>query len=229
MTQRPSYLSKGRQTVDEDDDFNNCDGRNAEDDDFDEETQNMDEYDDVVRDTLHNDDQTSLLFKNILKKQNLGSGGRGSFLGAARESVLSGGGRSGRNSYTSRFSSKYGDNRLYLQRLSRNSIDSSQGLHGESSGQQYKMKIRPKPRNYNRDDLDESYFAANSNEDGNCSREETMAGSDAQSADKSDFFKTSKREFKIFEKKLDHKNFTSNEIKSSKYTALNFIPQNLVE
>jgi len=39
----------------------------------------------------------------------------------------------------------------------------------------------------------------------------------------------SKREFKLFEKKLDHKNFTSNEIKSSKYTALNFIPQNLVE
>ena len=75
----------------------------------------MDEYDDIVRDTLHNDDQTSLLFKNILKKQKFGSSSKGSFLGAARESVLSGGGGgSGRNSYTSRFSSKYGDNRLYL-------------------------------------------------------------------------------------------------------------------
>jgi hypothetical protein len=32
------------------------------------------------------------------------------------------------------------------------------------------MKIRPKPRNYNKDDLDESYFAARS--DGNCSKDD---------------------------------------------------------
>lgn len=32
------------------------------------------------------------------------------------------------------------------------------------------MKIRPKPRNYKKDDLDESYFAARS--DGNCSKDE---------------------------------------------------------
>lgn len=78
-----------------------------------------DEYEDIVRNTL-GDDQTNLLFKNILKKD----GNFGSFGG--RDSVLS-----GRNSYTAkggRFSSKYGDNRLYLQRLSRHSIDSSQGL-----------------------------------------------------------------------------------------------------
>ena len=73
------------------------------------------------------------------------------------------------------------------------------------------MKIQPKPRKYNKDDLEESYFAANSNEDGNCSREETMAENGCAS-DKSDFFKTLGREFKIFDKKLDQKNFASNRV-----------------
>lgn len=59
------------------------------------------------------------MFKNLLKKE--GFGGFGSI--GARESVL----HTGRYSYTQRFSSKYGDNRLYLQRLSRNSLDSSHG------------------------------------------------------------------------------------------------------
>lgn len=70
----------------------------------------------------------------MLKKDGGRSGGafgsfRSSLGGHARDSVLSGHG-GGRNSYTSkgRFSSKYGDNRLYLQRLSRNSIDSCPGL-----------------------------------------------------------------------------------------------------
>ena len=55
----------------------------------------------------------------------------------------------------------------------------------EGSNQQYKMKIRPKPRKYNPEDLDESYFAAKSNEDGNMSREEGPDG-----GDKTDFFNT---------------------------------------
>jgi len=80
----------------------------------------LDEYDDIVHETLNPDDRTNALFKNILKRD----GGFKSF--GARDSVLSAG-HAQRNSYTSRFSSKYGDNRLYLQRLSRNSIDSSQG------------------------------------------------------------------------------------------------------
>ena len=92
---------------------------NEEDSINDEYTQNADEYDDIVRDTL-NDDPTNSLFKNILKKEG-NNGGFGASFGG-RDSVLS-----GRNSYnrSGRFSSKYGDNRLYLQRLSRNSIDSS--------------------------------------------------------------------------------------------------------
>ena len=40
----------------------------------DEYEQNLDEYDDVVKDTLdHADDQTNLLFKNILKKEGFGT------------------------------------------------------------------------------------------------------------------------------------------------------------
>jgi uncharacterized sporulation protein YeaH/YhbH (DUF444 family) len=97
--------------------YNELTQDNEEEDD--KQTQNRDEYEDYLRYTLTNDDQTSLLFKNILKKDQ----GFKSFRG--RDSVLS-----GRNSYNSkgRFSSKYGDNRLYLQRLSRNSIDSSTGM-----------------------------------------------------------------------------------------------------
>jgi hypothetical protein len=92
---------------------------NEEDSINDEYTQNADEYDDIVTDTL-NDDPANSLFKNILKKEG-NNGGFGASFGG-RDSVLS-----GRNSYnrSGRFSSKYGDNRLYLQRLSRNSIDSS--------------------------------------------------------------------------------------------------------
>ena len=106
MTQRPTVTNQ-RQTVDEDDDLHLDEGEGDE--------LNADEYEDIVRNTL-NDDQTNLLFKNILKKDGFSSFG-------ARDSVLS-----GRNSYNAkggRFSSKYGDNRLYLQRLSRHSIDSS--------------------------------------------------------------------------------------------------------
>lgn len=83
------------------------------------------------------------------------------------------------------------------------------------------MKIRPKPRKYNREDMDESYFAANSQEDGDRSREELV------SPGESDFFKASKREFKIFEKKISEKNFASNRICTSKYTWANFVALNL--
>lgn len=166
----------------------------------------------------------------MLKKDG-GRGAFGSFRsslgGHARDSVLSHGGR---NSYTSRgrFSSKYGDNRLYLQRLSRNSIDSSQGLQGgEAGGQEFKMKIRPKPRKYDREDLDESYFAANSN-DGNISRDD-LSQADTGPTDKSDYVYASKRDFKIFDKKHTNKNYASNEIRTSRYTMGNFIPQNLIE
>ena len=94
-----------RQTVDEDDNLALID--NDEDSMNDEYTQNADEYEDIVTDTL-NDDPTNSLFKNILKKEGH-AGGFASF--GARDSVLS-----GRNSYnrSGRFSSKYGDNRLYL-------------------------------------------------------------------------------------------------------------------
>ena len=185
----------------------------------------MDEYDDIVADSLnHHDDQTNLLFKNIIKRE----GGFKSF--GARDSVLSGGGGAGRNSYTSRFSSKYGDNRLYLRRLSRNSLDTSTGFGGAgdtSNSGQYKMKIRPKPRKYNKEDMDESYFA-NSNEDGNQSREDDEADPD-HATDKSDFFKTSKREFKIFDKKIAEKRYASNRIRSYRYSLWNFMPLNLVD
>jgi hypothetical protein len=154
-----------------------------------------------VSDTL-NDDPTKSLFKNILKKEGH-AGGFESF--GARNSYLS-----GRNSFnrSGRFSSKYGDNRLYLQRLSRNSIDSSQGLNPTPGGDnETKYKIRPKPRKYNKgEEMDESYFATNSNEDGNISREETTPGGD------SGFFSTSKREFKILDKKISSKSYANNEI-----------------
>ena len=85
--------------MDEDDDLHLTYDKDEENDD------QQDEYEDIVRNTL-GDDQTNLLFKNILKKDsNFGSFG-------GRDSVMS-----GRNSYTAkggRFSSKYGDNRLYL-------------------------------------------------------------------------------------------------------------------
>jgi magnesium-transporting ATPase (P-type) len=85
------------------------------------------------------------------------------------------------------------------------------------------MKIRPKPRKYNPEDLDESYFAAKSNEDGNVSREENPA------TDKSDFFNTQKREFKILDKKNAQRPYASNKITSSTYTFSNFIPLNLIQ
>lgn len=84
------------------------------------------------------------------------------------------------------------------------------------------MKIRPKPRKYNPEDLDESYFAAKSNEDGNISREENPG-------DKSDFFNTQKREFKILDKKIDSRNYATNQILTSNYTRANFIPLNLIQ
>lgn len=206
---------QSRQTVDEDDNAGLLEDYNNSLQDRDEYTHHLDEYDDFVHDTLATDDRTNLLFKNILKTE------RGFKSLGARDSVLSGGGQ--RNSYTSRFSSKYGDNRLYLQRLSRNSLDSSQGLGApaEPPTGQYQMKIRPKPRKYRHgEEMDESYFAKNSQEDGNNSREEP-------DDDKSDFFKSSKREFKIFDKKIKEKNYASNMIWTQKYTWLNLIPLGL--
>ena len=148
----------------------------------DEDSQNKDEYEDFVRDTLMHQDQTNLLFKNILKRDKGLRSFKGSF---SRDSL------SGRNSYNSkgRFSSKYGDNRLYLQRLSRHSIDSSQGLET----QEYQLKIRPKPRLYSHEELDESYFAKRSAEDGSNSQEELETHSE--------FGSGIQREFKIFDKK----------------------------
>lgn len=113
-----------RQTVDEDDQEGLLQGEEWDDKSKDEYAQNLDEYEDMVHDTLNDHDRNNLMFKNILKRD----GGFKSL--GARDSVLSGGG--GRNSYTSRFSSKYGDNRLYLQRLSRHSIDSTQGIGPEA-------------------------------------------------------------------------------------------------
>ena len=84
------------------------------------------------------------------------------------------------------------------------------------------MKIGPKPRKYNPEDLDESYFAAKSNEDGNISREENPG-------DKSDFFITQKRGFKILDKKIDSRNYATNQILTSNYTRANFIPLNLIQ
>lgn len=50
----------------------------VENDDYDEYEQNLAEYEDQVRDTLdHADDQTNLLFKNILKKEGFGGFGKG--------------------------------------------------------------------------------------------------------------------------------------------------------
>ena len=83
------------------------------------------------------------------------------------------------------------------------------------------MKIRPKPRNYNKDDLDESYFAARS--DGNCSKDDN----NNQIKNNSDIL-TSKIEFKIFNKKTIN-DFSSNEIKTSNYINGNFFFPNLIE
>jgi len=171
--------------VDEDDDIYN-DGKDSDQDP-------RDEYEDIVRATLSNDDQTTLRFKNILKKDK----GFGTL--KQRDSVLS-----GRNSYNSRgrYSSKYGDNKQYLLRLSRNSIDSSSNLQADH--QMERLKLRPKPRKYDMLDPDESYFAVTSNGDGD--NLET-----GPSSEKSDFFTTSKREFKIFDKK-PWKIYCSNEL-----------------
>ena len=68
------------------------------------------------------------------------------------------------------------------------------------------LKLRPKPRKYDMLDPDESYFAATSNEDG-----DVEAG--VNSGEKSDFFQSPKREFKIFDKK-PQKNYCSNELES---------------
>ena len=171
--------TQSRRTVGEDDDQEiNGDDYDPNDMTRDEYARYLDKYDDFAQ----NDDQTSLLFKNILKREGFG----------ARDSVKSGGGcPNGRNSYTSRFSSKYGDNRLYLQRLSRNSLDKDMCDQ---------IKIRPKPRKYAKDEMDESYFAKNSNDEGSCSTDERTASTAASST--SGFCSKSKREFKIFQKKL---------------------------
>jgi hypothetical protein len=76
------------------------------------------------------------------------------------------------------------------------------------------MKIRPKPRKYGHDELEESYFAVNSNEGKqNLSRDD----SGNETTDKSDFYDSHKREFKIFDKNIDEKGYSSNEIKTTKY------------
>ena len=66
------------------------------------------------------------------------------------------------------------------------------------------MAINPRGPMKMRDDLDESYFAARSNEDGNCSRDETAADSSDEhsKSGKGNSFTANMREFKIFEKRL---------------------------
>lgn len=87
------------------------------------------------------------------------------------------------------------------------------------------MKIRPKPRKYNNEDIDESYFATKSDENSKSRDDEA----EDENKDKSEFFKTSKREFKIFDKKINEKNYSSNRIRTFRYNAWNFIPLNLVD
>lgn len=87
------------------------------------------------------------------------------------------------------------------------------------------MKIRPKPRNYSKDDLDESYFAARSTgDDGACSRDE-----ENDRCPDSGYADVEKREFKILDKKLEKMKFASNEISTTKYTKGNFISLALLE
>jgi hypothetical protein len=217
-----------RQTVDEDDDMGLEPG-GSEDDEIsrDEYEQNLDEYDDVVKDTLdHADDQTNLLFKNILKKEGFGTfhsrnsfkGMRGSVNGRKSDKMNMSGGSG------TRFSSKYGDNRLYLQRLSRTSLDSSSGLAEEiKQSPQYMLKVKPKLRNYSKDDLDESYFAARSN-GGDCN-ESRESDEEARKC----YAETEKREFKILEKKPEKMKSAGNEISSIKYTPANFLSLPIVE
>ena len=84
------------------------------------------------------------------------------------------------------------------------------------------MKVRPKLRNYSKDDLDESYFAARSNGgDGDNSRD------DDERIKEKCFYETEKREFKILDKK--EKYSTGNEISTIKYNKGNFIMLALVE
>ena len=66
------------------------------------------------------------------------------------------------------------------------------------------MPINPRGPMKMRDDLDESYFAARSNEDANCSRDETAADSsdDLSKTAKGNSLAVDMREFKIFEKRL---------------------------
>lgn len=90
--------------------------------------------------------------------------------------------------------------------------------------QSYGMKIRPKIRKYGmKEGMDESYFAANSMEDGNNSREEPTDGENAQ------FFKIPKREFKILDRKIKEKGYLDNMVWTSEYTAANFIPLSLTK
>ena len=89
------------------------------------------------------------------------------------------------------------------------------------------MKIRPKPRKYNNEDIDESYFATKSDE--NSRSRDGDGDEDDEGKDKLDFFKTSKREFKIFDKKICEKGYSSNRIRTFKYSRWNFIPLNLVD
>lgn len=88
------------------------------------------------------------------------------------------------------------------------------------------IKIRPKPRRYAKDEMDESYFAKNSNDEGNGSTDEPNDSTTASST--SGFCSQSKREFKIFQKKAGD-GFASNEIKTTRYSLASFIPLNLVE
>ena len=84
------------------------------------------------------------------------------------------------------------------------------------------MKVRPKLRNYSKDDLDESYFAARSNGgEGDNSRE------DEEKFNEKCFYETEKREFKILDKK--EKYSTGNEISTIKYSKRNFLGLSLVE
>ena len=57
------------------------------------------------------------------------------------------------------------------------------------------MKIRPKPRKYNNEDIDESYFATKSDENSRSRDEETPDGDQ----DKSEFFKTSEIQMTVLQ------------------------------
>ena len=84
------------------------------------------------------------------------------------------------------------------------------------------MKIRPKPRRYNDDELDESYFAARSN-----GEEKGGSWSDENQGNQNDINKRGMREFKIYDKKLETKRMNGNYHSVTPYEHRQFIPVTL--